>query len=137
MQARREEKKKKTEEEKGNTRSRGRAAGRKPTLPSAHSAVEGGGVVGPLHRPAPGGQAPWVAVSGFEPASAFNYIVHLLDQGSRMEDGRVGDSGERSRLRRRRAVWELSGDTIGPCFCPSYALPAPPRGRFRPTHGLS
>lgn len=41
MQARREEKK--SEEEKGNTRSRGRAAGRKPTLPSAHSAVEGGG----------------------------------------------------------------------------------------------
>lgn len=42
MQARREKKKKK-EEEKGNTRSRGRAAGRKPTLPSAHSARGGGG----------------------------------------------------------------------------------------------
>lgn len=37
------EKKKKNEEEKENTRSRGRAAGRKPTLPSAHSARGGGG----------------------------------------------------------------------------------------------
>lgn len=72
--------------------------------------------MGPLHRPAPGGQAPWVAESGFEPGSAFNYNVHLLDQGTGMEDGRVGDSGEMSRLRRRRTVWELSGNATGPCF---------------------
>lgn len=74
-------KKENAEGEKGNTRCRGRAAGRKPTLPSTHSARGGGR--GPVQRPAREARRHrWQSRDsnlGLYSASVF---VHLLDLGN-------------------------------------------------------